>query len=98
MSWKHSKPFYKSGKYPKYSIGEILFLWESEKMEIPGQIRHWCEPYKVVDVSTKKSGWFFKEFTYTAERVANGKKTKNIYESEFEATQKDDWIEKTDFM
>lgn len=99
MGWRHSKPFYRSGKYPKYYQGQIIYLWRSEKIaDEPGHIRHWCEPYEIISVSkTKSGGIFFKEFVYKVKDNLGNEK-KNIYESEILTSPKDDYIEETDFI
>lgn len=86
MSWWNSSKFYESGDTPKYKVGDIVWLhepWEWDGLACRRESKQ-CE---ITEVSTKKSGWFFKEFTYKVRFLESGKKFKAIYESQL-ATEK----------
>lgn len=84
MSWWNSSKFYKSGDTPKYKTGDVVWLYED--WEFDGwsctRVSKQCE---ITEVSAKKSGLFFKEFTYKVKFLESGKKYKHIYESQLSA-------------
>lgn len=86
MSWLDAATFYKSGDTPKYKVGDIVYkllviLPEFNK----GKLQKFCVPCEVTKVSTKKSGFIFKEFTYTVRMVNTGEVVEDVYESELYA-------------
>ena len=86
MSWWNSDKFYKSGDTPKYKVGDIL--WLHEPWEFDGfACRRESKQCEITEVSTKKSGLFFTEFTYKVKFLESGKKFKSIYESQLAKEQ-----------
>jgi hypothetical protein len=86
MSWWNSKKFYESGDTPKYKIGDIL--WLHEPWTFDGfACRRESKQCEITEVSSKKSGLFFKEFTYKVRFLESGKKFKYIYESQLATEQ-----------
>lgn len=86
MSWWNSNKFYKSGDTPKYQVGDIL--WLHEPWTFDGfACRRESKQCEITEVSTKKSGWIFKEFTYKVRFLESGRKFKAIYESQLAKEQ-----------
>jgi hypothetical protein len=86
MSWWNSSKFYKSGDTPKYKVGDIL--WLHEPWTFDGfACRRESKQCEITEVSTKKSGWIFKEFTYKVRFLESSKKFKYIYESQLATEQ-----------
>ena len=86
MRWWNSDKFYKSGDTPKYKVGDIL--WLHEPWEFDGfACRRESKQCEITEVSTKKSGLFFTEFTYKVKFLESGKKFKSIYESQLAKEQ-----------
>ena len=86
MSWWNSNKFYKSGDTPKYNVGDVLWLHEPWKFD-GFACRRESKQCEITEVSTKKSGWFFKEFTYKVRFLETGRKYKAIYESQLAKEQ-----------
>ena len=86
MSWWNSKKFYESGDTPKYKVGDILWLHEAWTFD-GFSCRRESKQCEITEVSTEKSGWFFKEFTYKVRFLESGKKYKTIYESQLSTTK-----------
>ena len=81
MSWWNSNKFYSSEDTPKYKVGDIL--WLHEPWQFDGfACRRESKQCEITEVSTEKSGWFFKEFTYKVRFLETGRKYKAIYESQ----------------
>ena len=83
MSWLDAASFYSSGKTPKYKVGDkvyklLVILPELGKRKL----QKFCVECEVTSVSTKKSGFIFKEFTYTVKMVKTSEVVENVYESE----------------
>ena len=83
MGWLDSNFIYKSGDTPKYKVGDkvyriliIMPKWGKTKMQ------KFSVAYTIKEVSSKKSGLFFKEFTYTIQAINTGEVIENVYESE----------------
>ena len=82
MGWFDASATYSSGKTPKYKIGDKVYkltiiLPEFNKKKL----QKFCVPCEVTGVSDKKSGFIFREFTYTT-KSATGELIENVYESE----------------
>ena len=82
MGWFDASATYSSGKTPKYKVGDkayklLVILPELNKRKL----QKFCVPCEVTEVSTKKSGFIFREFTYTI-KSATGEVLENVYESE----------------
>jgi hypothetical protein len=82
MGWFDASATYSSEKTPKYKVGDKVYkltiiLPEFNKRKL----QKFCVPCEVTGVSTKKSGFIFREFTYTI-KSATGEATENVYESE----------------
>lgn len=82
MSWLDAASFYSSGKTPKYKVGDKVY----KLLVIPPEIgkrklQKFCVACVITEVSTKKSGFIFREFTYTV-KMSTGEIVENVYESE----------------
>ena len=82
MGWFDASVTYSSGKTPKYKVGDkvyklLVILPELNKRKL----QKFCVPCEIAEVSTKKSGFIFREFTYTVKSPA-GELAENVYESE----------------
>jgi hypothetical protein len=85
MSWFDAAATYRSGKTPKYKVGDNVY----RLLVIPPEfnkrkLQKFCVPCEITGVSTKKSGFIFREFTYTI-KSTTGELTENVYESELYA-------------
>ena len=83
MSWLDAATFYKSGDTPKYKVGDRVY----KLLVIPPELgkrklQKFCVECVITGVSTKKSGFIFKEFTYTVKMVKTNEVVENVYESE----------------
>ena len=83
MGWLDASFTYSSGKTPKYKVGDkvyklLVILPELNKRKL----QKFCVPCEVTRVSTKKSGFIFREFTYTVKMVKTDEVVENVYESE----------------
>ena len=87
MGWWHSKNFYKSGKEPVYKVGQVVFkMWRYYNETCLSMMQFSCE-HEIIEVSEKKSGFIFREFTYKVKFLESGKKFKSIYESQLAKEQ-----------
>ncbi len=82
MGWLDASFTYSSGKTPKYKVGDKVY----KLLVIPPEfnkrkLQKFCVPCEIIGVSTKKSGFIFREFTY-AVKYATGDTVENVYESE----------------
>lgn len=82
MGWFDAAATYSSDKTPKYKVGDkvyrlLVILPELNKRKL----QKFCVPCEITEVSTKKSGFIFREFTYTV-KSSTGEFTENVYESE----------------
>ena len=86
MGWLDASFTYKSGNTPKYKIGDnvykILAVLPKHKADKVSRLQKFCVECEVTNVSTKKSGFIFREFTYTVKMLKNGEVVENVYESE----------------
>lgn len=83
MGWFDAAATYSSGKTPKYKVGDrvyklLVILPELNKRKL----QKFCVPCEVTEVSDKKSGFIFREFTYTVKMVNTGEVVEDVYESE----------------
>jgi hypothetical protein len=83
MGWFDASATYSSGKTPKYKVGDkvyklLVILPELNKRKL----QKFCVPCVVTGVSDKKSGFIFREFTYTVQMTKTGEVVENVYESE----------------
>ena len=83
MGWFDAAATYSSGKTPKYKVGDevyklLVILPEFNKKKL----QKFCVPCVVTKVSDKKSGFIFREFTYTVKMVKTGEVVEDVYESE----------------
>lgn len=86
MGWWDASFTYKSGDTPKYKVGDhvykILVMLPQRKDDKISRLQKFCVECEVTNVSTKKSGFIFREFTYTVKIVKTGEAVENVYESE----------------
>lgn len=83
MGWFDAAATYSSGDTPKYKIGDKVF----KLIIIPPEfnkrkLQKFCVPCEITGVSTEKSGFIFREFTYTVKMLNTGEIVENVYESE----------------
>lgn len=82
MGWLDASFTYRSGSEPKYKVGDKVY----KLLVIPPELgkrklQKFCVECEVTSVSTKKSGFIFREFTYTV-KMSTGEVVDNVYESE----------------
>ena len=82
MGWLDASFTYRSGSEPKYKVGDKVY----KLLVIPPELgkrklQKFCVSCKITEVSTKKSGFIFREFTYTV-KMSTGEVVENVYESE----------------
>ena len=82
MSWLDASFTYRSGSEPKYKVGDKVY----KLLVIPPELgkrklQKFCVECEVTSVSTKKSGFIFREFTYMV-KMPTGEVIENVYESE----------------
>ena len=82
MGWFDAAATYRSGDTPKYKAGDKVY----KLLVIPPELgkrklQKFCVECEVTVVSTKKSGFIFREFTYTV-KMPTGEVVENVYESE----------------
>ena len=82
MGWLDASFTYSSGKTPKYKVGDKVY----KLLVIPPELgkrklQKFCVACVIIEVSTKKSGFIFREFTYTV-KMSTGEIVENVYESE----------------
>lgn len=82
MSWLDAASFYSSGKTPKYKVGDKVYKLFVIPPELgKRKLQKFCVACEITSVSTKKSGFIFREFTYTV-KMSTGEIVENVYESE----------------
>ena len=83
MGWFDAAVTYRSGKTPKYKVGDRVY----KLLVIPPELgkrklQKFCAECEITGVSAKKSGFIFREFTYTVKMLKTGEIVENVYESE----------------
>ena len=83
MGWLDASFTYRSGNIPKYKVGDKVY----KLLVIPPELgkrklQKFCVACEITGVSTKKSGFIFREFTYTVKMLNTGEIVENVYESE----------------
>ena len=90
MSWLDSNFTYKSGDTPKYKVGDKAYRI---RIIMPSsfntKMQKFSVEYEIIEVSSKKSGLIFREFTYTIRALDNGEVIEDVYESELF----DEWVD-----
>jgi hypothetical protein len=82
MGWFDAAATYRSGDTPKYKVGDKVYKLTVVLPEFnKKKLQKFCVPCVVTGVSNKKSGFIFREFTYTI-KSATGEIVENVYESE----------------
>ena len=81
MGWFDAASTYSSGDTPKYKVGDKVYKILVIMPTLGRKLQKFCVTCEVTGVSTKKSGFIFREFTYTIKSTA-GEITENVYESE----------------
>jgi hypothetical protein len=89
MGWLGSKFTYKSGNMPKYKVGDKAYRIRIIMPTRNTKIQKFSIEYEIIEVSKKKRGIFFPEFTYTIRALDNGEVIKDVYESELY----DEWVD-----
>lgn len=89
MSWLDSNFTYKSGDTPKYKVGDKAYRIRIIMPTLNTKKQKFSIKYEIIGVSNKKSGLFFKEFTYTIRALDNYEVIEDVYESELY----DEWID-----
>ena len=89
MSWLDSNFTYKSGDTPKYKVGDKAYRIRIIMPTLKTKVQKFSIEYEIIKVSNKKSGLFFKEFTYTIRALDNAEIIENVYESELY----DGWVD-----
>lgn len=90
MGWLDSNFLYKSGDTPKYKVGDKAYRIRIIMPKfMKTKIQKFSVEYQIIEVSEKKSGLFFPEFTYTIRALDNGEVIENVYESELF----DEWVD-----
>jgi hypothetical protein len=89
MSWLDSNFTYKSEDTPKYKVGDKAYRIRIIMPVLNTKIQKFSIEYEIIKVSNKKSGLFFKEFTYTIRALDNYEIIEDVYESELY----DEWVD-----
>lgn len=83
MGWFDAAFTYKSGDTPKYKVGDKVYKLFVIMPEFnKRKLQKFCVLCEVTGVSKKKSGFIFKEFTYTVKMLNTGEIVEDVYESE----------------
>ena len=90
MGWLDSNFTYQSGDEPKYKVGDKAYrIRIIMPKAFKTKIQKFSIEYEIIKVSNKKSGFIFKEFTYTIRALDNGEVIEDVYESELY----DEWVD-----
>ena len=82
MGWFDSNFTYSSGDTPKFKVGDHVYKTVIILPTLNKKLQKFCVAHEIKGVSAKKSGLFFKEFTYTVKSLETGEIIDNVYESE----------------
>ena len=82
MGWLDSNFIYKSGDKPKYKVGDRAYRIRIIMPTLNTKKQKFSIEYEILKVSDEKSGFIFKEFTYTIKALDNGEVIEDVYESE----------------
>lgn len=82
MSWLDSAFTYRSGTTPKYKVGDVVYKLLVISPTLKKKLQKFCVECEVINVSSKKSGFIFKEFTYTVKMLKTNEVVEDVYESE----------------
>lgn len=83
MGWFDAAFTYRSGDTPKYKVGDTVYKLLAILPEFnKRKLQKFCVPCEVTEVSSKKSGFIFREFTYTVKMLKTGEAVEDVYESE----------------
>jgi hypothetical protein len=75
---------------PKYKVGDKAYrIRIIMPKAFKTKIQKFSIEYEIIEVSDKKHGLFFKEFTYNIRALDNGEVIENVYESELY----DEWVD-----
>lgn len=85
MGWFDASPTYSSGNTPKYKVGDKVYRLLVISPAPKRKLQKFCVACEITGVSTKKSGFIFKEFTYTVKSLTTSEIAENVYESELYA-------------
>ena len=72
MGWLDSNFTYKSGDKPKYKVGDNAYRIRIIMPTLNTKKQKFSIKYEIIKVSNEKSGFIFKEFTYTIKALDNG--------------------------
>ena len=89
MGWLDSNFTYKSGDKPKYKVGDKAYRIRIIMPTLKTKKQKFSIEYEIMKVSDEKSGFIFKEFTYTIKALDNGEVIEDVYESELY----DKWVD-----
>ena len=89
MGWLDSNFIYASGDKPKYKVGDRAYHIRIIMPTLHTKKQKFSVECEIIKVSDKKSGLFFKEFTYTVKALDNGEVIEDVYESELY----DEWVD-----
>ncbi len=82
MGWFDAAATYRSGDTPRYKVGDKVYKLIVISPTLKRKLQKFCVECEVTGVSTKKSGFIFREFTYTVKILKTGELTEDVYESE----------------
>ena len=89
MGWLDSNFTYKSGDKPKYKVGDKAYRIRIIMPTLKTKKQKFSIEHEILKVSDEKSGFIFKEFTYTIKALDNGEVIEDVYESELY----DKWVD-----
>lgn len=89
MGWFQSKWFKRSGDTPKFKVGQLVYFPTEILVSNFDSVKTIVEylPHTIACIEKRKSGIFFREFTYKIERQSDRMIVQNVYESEIFETK-----------